>query len=210
MSATDTRVVIEPPNLVTAVFKIRGTAPLMMQAFYSRGEIEQQQREGKKAGRSTAKAAKNFESDAERSIHKSTEGWVGFPASAFRKAMIDACRLGALKMTMAKMSVFVLGDGFDALDGRPLVRIDVAAHEVDISSVRSPTGKMDVRARPMWREWGAAVRVRFDADQFGLQDVTNLLSRVGQQVGIGSGRPFSTNSCGMGLGTFEIVTENVQ
>jgi len=34
--------------------------------------------------------------------------------------------------------------------------------------------------------------------------VTNLLSRVGMQVGIGEGRPFSKNSAGMGWGTFEL------
>ena len=36
------------------------------------------------------------------------------------------------------------------------------------------------------------------------QDVTNLLMRVGQQVGIGEGRPDSKNSAGMGWGTFNV------
>ena len=48
------------------------------------------------------------------------------------------------------------------------------------------------------------MRVRFDADQFTLTDVANLLMRVGMQVGIGEGRPFSKNSNGMGWGLFDL------
>jgi hypothetical protein len=36
-------------------------------------------------------------------------------------------------------------------------------------------------------------------------DVTNLINRVGLQVGIGEGRPDSKDSAGIGLGLFEIV-----
>jgi hypothetical protein len=46
--------------------------------------------------------------------------------------------------------------------------------------------------------------VRFDADQFTLRDIANLLLRAGMQVGVGEGRPDSKKSCGMGWGTFEI------
>ena len=63
-----------------------------------------------------------------------------------------------------------------------------------------------------WRRGAAVVarlsllqEIRWDADQFTLDDVTNLLSRVGLQVGIGEGRPDSKNSAGMGWGLFEIA-----
>jgi len=46
------------------------------------------------------------------------------------------------------------------------------------------------------------VVVNFDADQFTVQDVTNLMQRVGMQVGIGEGRPDSRDSAGLGWGTF--------
>jgi len=58
----------------------------------------------------------------------------------------------------------------------------------------------------MWDEgWEAQVRVRYDADQFTLEDLANLLARVGVQVGLGEGRPDSKSSAGMGWGTFMIV-----
>jgi hypothetical protein len=39
---------------------------------------------------------------------------------------------------------------------------------------------------------------------FSLDDISNLLMRVGLQVGLGEGRPDSKKSAGMGWGTFEI------
>lgn len=59
----------------------------------------------------------------------------------------------------------------------------------------------------MWEEWAADVRIRYDADQFSLTDVSNLISRVGSQVGVGEGRPDSKNSAGMGWGTFRLANE---
>ena len=71
-------------------------------------------------------------------------------------------------------------------------------------AVRNATGGPDIRVRPIWREWSADVRVRYDADQFTLNDVTNLMDRVGMQVGIGEGRPDSRQSAGLGWGTFRL------
>jgi hypothetical protein len=58
----------------------------------------------------------------------------------------------------------------------------------------------------MFDTWSATLRVKFDADQFTVTDVVNLLSRAGGQVGIGEGRPDSKESAGMGWGTFRILT----
>jgi hypothetical protein len=64
---------------------------------------------------------------------------------------------------------------------------------------------MDIRARPMWREWKMVVKLRFDLDIFSGEDIANLLRRVGEQVGIGEGRPFGSTGSGMGLGLFTIT-----
>jgi hypothetical protein len=61
--------------------------------------------------------------------------------------------------------------------------------------------------RPAFHKWGAALNIRWDADQFTKSDVHNLLMRVGVQVGIGEVRPSSPNSTGMGWGLFEVVDQ---
>jgi len=198
---------ISAPKIETAVFKIRGTAPFVQLRFSQKAMNTMMD---KMAAGSTAKGkkvreARDFDEDMRNAMHISTDGWVGIPASAFRQGIISACRLVGFKMTLAKLSVFIVADGFDAVDGIPLVKLEAGKPERLDMAVRNATGVADIRIRPMWREWGANVTVRYDADQFTITDVTNLLSRVGAQVGVGEGRPDSKASAGLGWGTFELV-----
>ena len=206
--ATQTKesVVIKPANIQTVVFKIRGTAPLVQARFSGKAmqAMMTKMALGSQASKSRVKVARDFDDDLEQAKHISTEGWQGIPASAFRQAMISACRLVGFKMTLAKLSVFVKADGFDRIDGIPLIRFEGKSERTEMA-VRNATGVADIRIRPMWREWSAAVQVSYDADQFSSTDVANLMARVGLQVGIGEGRPDSRESAGLGWGTFELV-----
>ncbi len=198
-------VTIKPANIQTAQFNITGTAP-MVQARFSGKAMQAMMAKmalGSVANKSRAKPARDFDDDLEQAKHISVEGWQGIPASAFRQAMISACRLVGFKMTLAKLSVFVQADGFDRIDGIPLIRFEGTPERTEMA-VRNATGVADIRIRPMWRQWTSKVRVAYDADQFTLQDVTNLMSRVGLQVGIGEGRPDSRDSAGLGWGTFKL------
>lgn len=204
--AVEVGLTIKPPNIVTAEFAIEGTAPYVQHKFSQKAldTMRATQEAGSTSRKGKKKEPKNFERCYLDSRHVSEEGWVGIPAPAFRSAMVSACRLCGFQMTKAKLSVFVEADGFDEHDGTPLVRIE-GEHEMHIAAVRLSVSTTDLRARPMWRRWGAKVRIRYDADQFTNADVANLLSRVGQQVGIGEGRPDSRASTGMGWGLFRLV-----
>lgn len=197
---------IKPPRIETATFNIVGTAPYVQARFSAKA---MQAMMTKMAAGSTAKGkkvrdARDFDEDYRNAMHLSMEGWHGIPAGAFRQAMISACRLVGYKMTLAKLSVFVRADGIDKVDGIPLIQLSGTPERVDMA-VRNATGVADIRVRPMWREWSAKVRVDYDADQFTVSDVTNLMDRVGRQVGIGEGRPDSRESAGLGWGTFALA-----
>lgn len=203
-------ITIAAPKFRTVLVRIRGTAPYMQARFSAKA---MQAMKAKMQAGSTANSKKNreprdFDDDFLQAQHISEEGWVGIPAPSFRNACIAACRMVGYKMTHAKMSVFIEADGHDKVDGGPLVRLDAGEPEKTELAVRNETGVADIRVRPMWRKWGADLRIRFDADQFTAQDVMNLLTRAGIQVGIGEGRPFSKKSNGLGYGTFEIDTTN--
>lgn len=207
MAATqNVSVVIKPANIQQAEFSIEGTAPYVQARFSAKAmqAMMSKMAAGSTAGKSRGKAARDFDDDYRQAMHISTDGWHGIPAGAFRQAMISACRLVGFKMTLAKLSVFVHADGFDVIDGVPLIKLEGQPERVDMA-VRNQTGVADIRVRPMWRTWRATVRVRYDADQFTLQDVTNLMQRVGMQVGIGEGRPDSRESAGLGWGTFRLA-----
>ena len=155
----------------------------------------------------TDRPPRDYENDFQQAQHVAVAGWNGIPCPAFRAAMIDACRTVGMVMTKAKMSVFVLPDGFDRDDGTPLVRLIAGEPERTESLVRNDNGGADIRIRPMWREWEADVSIEFDADMITPESVVNLLDRAGRQVGVGEGRPFSKNSVGQGWGTFQVVTQ---
>jgi hypothetical protein len=165
---------------------------------------------GGPAGSRKVRKAKLTDDLYEESRYRSKEGWDGFHAGSIRKAMISACRLVKFTMALAKLSVFVEADGYDAEEPQvPLIRIygDPIKQE---DMARTSTGEPYVTVRAAYHDWTARVRIRWDADQFQLADVANLLSRVGQQVGIGEGRPDSKDSAGMGWGLFDVASEDNQ
>lgn len=203
------KVSITPPNIVTAKFKIIGTSPLVQNKFSQRA-LEQMAAD--QAAGSKAKAKKRDPKDFDRCVleatHYSSEGWAGIPATAFRTGLISTCRLLGFPMTLAKLSIFVKADGYerDRFGVQPLVKITRGQPQRTDFAVRNATGVADIRPRPMWLEgWEAVPVIQFDADQFSLEDVTNLVARMGLQVGIGAGRHDSKDSAGMGWGTFAIV-----
>ncbi len=197
---------IKAPNMKYAKFELIGDAPLVVHRFSSKtkNEMLQKAEGGKSSGSKKKREAQDSDKVYEESKYISTEGWEGFNASAIRAAMISACRLVGFKMTLAKMSLFVMADGWDAKEPQiPLIKIYGKGIRQD-DMARVETGQPYVTIRTAYHSWKAIVNIRWDADQFSIQDVSNLLMRVGMQVGICEGRPDSKNSAGMGWGLFHL------
>lgn len=209
-SDTGGLVVIEAANIVVATVRVQGTAPYVQARFSKRGDVmagmsePRAQRKGK-----NARAPRDFDADFVGAQHRFGEGGHGQPTSAYVSAMVAACRTVGMMMTHAKAAgIKVRADGVDVEDGTPLVRlVSPRPPERSELAVRNANGSIDIRVRPMWREWYADLRIEYDADMITATSVVNLLDRAGRQIGIGEGRPFSKNSTGMGWGTFTVVQE---
>jgi len=206
--AKGTELTIQPPNFQIAEFHIHGTAAYVQNKFSAKAKakMKEAQQAGQAGRKGKAKEPKDFQAAYKAAMHVSTAGWYGIPAPAFRNALISACRMTGYAMTRAKLSVFAVADGTDADDATPLVKITKGKPEYTEGHVRNESGVCDIRPRPMWKAgWEAKVRIRFDADQFTLQDVGNLMVRAGIQVGVGEGRPDSKKSNGVDWGTYEVL-----
>jgi hypothetical protein len=199
-------ITIAPPKFGTATFAIRGLTPLVIHRFSAKTKREfmTKMETGKAASSKKKREPQSTDELFELARYRSKEGWDGFHAGAIRNAMISACRLVDFKMTLAKLSIFVIADGVDKIEPQiPLIRIiGKPIKQEDIGRVETGTSYLIVRAA--FHDWKAKIRIRWDQDQFTLSDVSNLLARVGLQVGIGEGRPDSKKSAGMGWGTFEL------
>jgi hypothetical protein len=209
--AAPRRLQITAPRMETIGLVIRGIAPYISNRFgpLSRGALEHAQRAGGTRQSKRKRDPKDFEAHYRDSLHRSEEGWYGINASAFRQAAISACRLVGFKMTYAKLAIFIEPDGI-ADDGvTQLVRL-MGEPELFVAPVRNESGTADLRARGMFREWSARVRVRYDTEVFTREDVVNLFARVGLQVGVGAGRPDGRESAGQGWGLFVIERVEVE
>lgn len=203
--AAVTKISISEPNFQSVKFKIIGTAPLMIHRFSSkqRKAIEEKQTEKDKVKK--ARAPKDYKAEFNGARYVASAGWDGLYAGAIRNAMIGAARyVDGLQMTKSKGLFFVQAQGFDKEDGTPLVRIQGCKAAHDTRPVRLESGVADLRNRPRYDKWWAEVVIDFDADAMTATDVANLLHRAGAQVGLCEGRPGSTNSFGIGFGTFRV------
>jgi len=209
-AASKTMIVVTAPNYRDLLVKIVGTAPFVSNNFSE--ESKEQMKiamtlgdQGKSA--KGPRKPKDFEAGYRGSMHVSTQGWQGIPMISFRAAMVRACSMAKVEMTKAKQAFFVLADGQEVGSGKPLVKITKGEPQRFEEYVRNDGGKPDIRARALWEPgWEAVLQIQYDADFASQQTVLNILHRAGTSVGVGAGRPFSTNSVGQGWGTFRIKT----
>lgn len=119
-------VTIKAPNFKTADFLIKGNAPLVIHRFSAKTkqQMKDKMEAGKAASSKKNREAKSTDATYNEARYISRQGWDGFHAGSIRNAMISACRLVGFKMTLAKMSLFVIADGVDREEPQiPLIRI---------------------------------------------------------------------------------------
>ncbi len=209
-------VTITAPNFKTVEILIKGTAPYVQNAFSKKARemMREKQAAGSTAAKGKKREAKDFDAAYREAQHRSTQGWPGIPAAAIKNALVDSCVVVGYHKTKAKKAIFVEADGFDAVEGTPLLRLYNVGKSKKLSNavprhvehmVKLPNGVADIRVRAMFDNWQSKIRIRFDADMFTPADIANLMMRAGMQVGIGEGRADSPSGCGMGWGHFECV-----
>jgi hypothetical protein len=210
--------VIAPLKQAIIQIPIVGESPLKILRFSKKKQetIIATQQAGDQAKSRKKRDPKDFLQDYEEARYKCTqkEGgkkvvWDGLNASGVRCGLIECCRVAGFVMTKAKMSVFCMADGCDDVDATQLVRI-FGEPEMTIDHVRNASGVIDLRARAMFREWKMVLRIRFDEGMFGPADVVNLAIRLGQQNGLGEGRPNGTIGAGTGNGLFVVDLDAIK
>jgi hypothetical protein len=203
---------IAAPNFLTASFLIRGDSPFVQLRFTekARNQMKMKHLAGSTSKKGTKREPRDFQEDFRQSMYRlPEEGGYGIPSASFRNAMISACRLCGFKMTIAKLSLFIEPNGFDVQDHTPLTKITKGEPQYHESVCRNANGSADLRVRAMWQPgWEATVTVKFDSEMLTVTDVSNLLMRVGGQVGVGEGRADSKNSAGQGWGSFQLVQQD--
>jgi hypothetical protein len=152
--------------------------------------------------------AKVMEDEAEAAMYRLPDGRPGMPSTAFKGAMVAACRFfDGIPMTEGRLMIYVRGEGPNqlvALEGTEQVREDMP---------RNATGVVDLRYRTALlagvegiKPWRAEVTIVYPDTLITENSVLALLDAAGR-VGVGDWRPGSPKSNTGTFGTFRIDTE---
>lgn len=193
---------IELRRLERVVFEIpiRGTAPLIVNRWSEKAK--QMMLEKQTTSARTKKQPKDPVANFEASRYLLPDGGDGFPATAFKAAIVHAARLfEGITQVQLKQTVVVLGEGPDQL-----VPIDYGEITMREDTPRNASGVADLRYRAQYWPWSAVLRVRTIGGQFDRSSILSLVDAAGIG-GVGEWRPTSPKSATGTFGTFEVVDQ---
>lgn len=172
--------------------RLEGMTPLVVHKFSEKARRELSRTESK-VGKKKGLRKPEEESEACRYLMKVGGKTVdGFPAAAFKKAMVSACTyLDGITKVAAR-------GGFQVNPGQDLIPLTLKqAHRMREDIVRIGMGSPEVRWRPEYFPWSVSIDVHYVESFLSASDVFNLLNWAGQCIGVGEGRPEKGGDWGM-------------
>lgn len=203
-AATEGESTISLRRLERVVFDVPivGTSPLIVNRWSEKAKemmLAKQQTQAR-----TKKDPKDPVANFEASKYRLADGRDGFPATAFKAAIVHASRLfDGVTQVLVKQTVIVLGE-----DSSQLVPLTYPAKGGCImreDTPRNASGVADLRYRAQYWPWSATLRVRTIKGQFDQDSILTLVDAAGIG-GVGEWRPTSPKSATGTFGTFEIKT----
>lgn len=193
---------IEDPNsssFGTLTLELEGTSPLIVHCFSKKAEILQGHIEGKKVAKPPKNPDRDFaealyvfgeQPKGESDLNKKTR--YGFPAVAFKSALVRAAKLADVSMTDSRSAIFVEPDEGELVEiltpEKPTMRID---------QVRNATSVVDIRIRPQFTKWTVKLRILYNLRGVTAQQLVSWAISAGRCVGVGEWRPSGRSSSGI-------------
>ncbi|MAG77181.1 MAG: hypothetical protein CL811_10535 [Colwelliaceae bacterium] len=169
-------ITIAPINVCSAVVKIKGKTPLLMD------KMPQDVKDailGKQTGvTKTNKQLRDTKKEVIDAIHYTAEGKIGFPSAGFKAGMIESTSFVGDKFFSKKLI-----RGIKVLNG-PIIPIkydkqDILEHNV------GPNTKFS----PQFHNWECELDIQYDANNTCIQDIITLLNYAGFYYGLGMWSP---------------------
>ena len=161
------------------VVRVRGTAPLLMHKFSEKSRKEMLDKMQGKA-KSSKRELRDPERDYKESMYIRDDGAYGFPALAFKNAVVTAANDAGIQKVLARRAFRVIGHEFVKIEGEPTMRED---------TVRVGMGSTDLRYRAEFHDWSTDIRLVFNEGVISLEQLVNLFRIAGFGVGVGDWRP---------------------
>jgi hypothetical protein len=188
---------IPAPDFRFVRVRIVGDSPLVQHKFSEKARKEIADKQQQQRTRTRGKRDPKAEYEAAMYVIKGKPGSAsatyGMPATAFKRAMIDACRwIDGIAMTQAR-------GAFHVNPGMELVPIKCSKPRMQEDVIRLPNGNADLRYRPYFDTWEVELLIKYNAGFIGLVELVNLLNVAGTSCGIGDRRPQQTSGDNHGM-----------
>jgi hypothetical protein len=190
---------IERLSQHTMDVKIVGTAPLIPHQWAEKSIRQMREKQFQTEKLKPRREAKNPEEEAHAATYWCEDGRPGMPATAFKAAMVGACRLfESLPMVQAKVLFYV-----EAGDPGGLVPIDCERIKMREDLPRNANGSVDLRYRNQLEKWSATLTIRYVASRISQASILALVDAAGTG-GVGDWRPSAPKSATGFFGTWEL------
>ena len=189
-------IVVNAPRIVPVSVNIIGDSPLIQHAWSHKAKQQMLDKQMKKAAK--GREAKDPEQDYRDSLYPGASDKTspyGFPAVAFKAAMVGAARSLDLKMTTLRQ-VFHIETERVPIYGNPQPREDM---------VRLNGATADIRYRAEFTPWASRFTINLNEAATSVEQILNLLNHAGFSVGVGEWRPERDGP----FGRFRVVVPSV-
>lgn len=201
-SSESAAVRLAPIVRATIEIDIEGVTPVIPHKWSEKAlRMMRESQSGPKAR--AKREPKNPLDEAEGSLWIMPDGVTpGLPATAFKAAIVGACRYyDGITMTAIKSALFVEGEGPDQLV--PLV----GERTLREDTPRNATGVADLRYRYAFYPWSTRLKVTFAEVMLDAASVINLVDAAGNG-GVGDWRPSAPKSHTGTFGRFRVRADN--
>jgi hypothetical protein len=188
---------IELQKLERKVFKayVIGESPLIVHAWSKKALIEIL---AKQMGQKIPRFPRHPVQDFMDSMYRMDNGNFGFPATALKRVMVDACTSMSKELTKvaARQALFVPaghGTAISAFSGQPVPIQLIEIHSPVAPGMREDSVRLngrtaDLRYRAEFWPWAMRFTVIYNAKVVSMTTVANLLDTAGFACGLGEWR----------------------
>jgi len=192
------RVGVQPIKVGRIKAPIRGKTALGMDDFPD--EVKKQIL-AKQAGiaKGNKKKVRDIKQETQDAIHITSTGKIGFPASGFKKGMMNCTsRVGDKFFSKSLVSGAVkIINGEDGLIPIKFKKQTVWEHTI----------KGNTKFTPLFHDWSCELEIEYDQNNISAQDIITLLNYAGFYCGLGIDRPKGRDGGSGEHGMYEVLAK---
>ena len=184
-------------NIGQMTVPIKGKTPLLMDRF---PEEAKAQILAKQTGvsKSNKNKVRDTEKEIKEAIHVTSTGKVGYPASGFKKGMMEATSFVGDKFFSKKLvSGLRVVNAVDGLIPISFKKQDVLEHNIGSNT----------KFTPQFHNWKGELVIQYDKNNISDSDIVTLLNYAGFYIGVGAWSPKCAAGGSGEFGMYEVAAK---